>query len=200
MIATQGLAIDIITLDTGRLFEQTQTLWAETERRYGLSIRAFYPEAAAVESYVVENGTNGFYHSMDARKACCRIRKVEPLRRALSHASAWITGLRADQSQNRNNAKIVENETEFGLMKFNPLINWARSEVVEHTAKNNIPTNILHSQGFPSIGCAPCTRAVKSGDSERAGRWWWEGESKKECGLHINADGRTARGTEAVLP
>lgn len=200
MIATQRLAIDIVTLDTGRLFEETQALWAETESRYGISIRGYYPDSDAVSSLAATNGTNGFYRSIEARKACCHVRKVEPLRRALSGASAWITGLRADQSANRSAARIAESNAEFGLLKFNPLIDWTRDTVVDFVRTHAVPVNPLHARGFPSIGCAPCTRAIHPHEDERAGRWWWESEDRKECGLHITADGRVARATEAAGP
>ena len=178
---------EIVTLDTGRLFPETYDVWAETEAAYGIRIRAFAPERVAEEEFVAAEGINGFRHSVAARQACCGFRKVEPLGRALDGAAAWFTGLRAGQSANRADTPLAEADEGRGLVKVNPLADWSRADVDRFVRDNFIPYNALHDRGFPSIGCAPCTRAVKIGEDERAGRWWWEQESKKECGLHLHA-------------
>ncbi len=184
-IAEQNLDIDLVTLDTGRLFPETYELWAETERRYGLRIRAIYPNGAALETLVARQGINGFYDSPDTRTACCNVRKVEPLERALDGAQAWITGLRGDQSAFRSQASVLAFDTTRRLLKLNPLFDWTRQAVADFAAANGVPVNKLHAQGFVSIGCAPCTRAIAPGERERAGRWWWETDGKTECGLHL---------------
>jgi phosphoadenosine phosphosulfate reductase len=183
LIAAGGADIDIVTLDTGRLFGETYTLWAETERRYGRRIRAIQPERGDVEAFVEKHGINGFYESREARAACCHARKVAPLARALEGASAWIVGLRADQSDSRQGIDVATRD-ERGLIKLSPLFDWTREAVHAFAAANGVPLNPLHAQGFVSIGCAPCTRAIAPGEPERAGRWWWEADDKKECGLH----------------
>jgi phosphoadenosine phosphosulfate reductase len=183
-IFTQTLDIDVVTLDTGRLFPETYQLWARTEDRYRRRIRALYPEREALEALVASQGVNGFRNSIDARHACCGVRKVDPLGRALAGAAAWITGLRAGQSRNRASAAFASVEPRQGLIKLNPLLDWTRDRVAAYVRDRDIPINPLHSAGFLSIGCASCTRAVAPGESERAGRWWWEREAKKECGLH----------------
>jgi phosphoadenosine phosphosulfate reductase len=186
-ICEAGLDIAVVTLDTGRLFPETYATWEESEQRYGRRIGAVYPDGAALERLIAAQGINGFYRSKDARMACCDVRKVEPLRRALAAAQGWITGLRASQSDARAHFNIVTADHERGLLKFNPLIDWSRQAAEDFAAAHQVPTNPLHHKGFPSIGCAPCTRAVRAGEPERAGRWWWEDESKKECGLHVAA-------------
>ena len=188
---THALAIakgrtEIVTLDTGRLYPETYDVWAETEAAYGIRIRAYAPERAVEEEFVAREGINGFRHSVAARQACCGFRKVEPLGRALAGASGWLTGLRAGQSANRAETPLAESDEARGLIKINPLADWTRADVDRFVIDNSIPYNVLHDRGFPSIGCAPCTRAVKVGEPERAGRWWWEQESKKECGLHVH--------------
>jgi phosphoadenosine phosphosulfate reductase len=183
-ILSQDLAIDIVTLDTGRLFPETYAVWSETEARYGRRIRAFYPERASVEAYVAQHGINGFRASIAARQACCAVRKVEPLGRALEGASGWITGMRAEQSSERATTPYAAVDPARSLIKLNPLLDWTRERVVAFVHEHGVPYNALHDEGFLSIGCAPCTRAVKPGEPERAGRWWWEQEDKKECGLH----------------
>jgi sulfate adenylyltransferase large subunit/thioredoxin-dependent adenylylsulfate APS reductase len=188
-ICEAGLDIDVATLDTGRLFPETYSVWEETERRYGRRIRAIYPHEAALENLVAAQGINGFYNSKEARIACCDVRKVEPLKRALAGAQGWITGLRADQSSDRAKAGLVTADGERNLLKFNPLIDWSRQAAQDFAAAHDVPINALHQRGFLSIGCAPCTRAVHPGEPERAGRWWWEDGSKKECGLHAAAAG-----------
>lgn len=191
-IASAGLDIETVTLDTGRLFQQTYDVWRATEQRYGLRIRACYPERSDLEDLVARQGVDGFYGSLEARHACCDVRKVRPLARALHGASAWVTGLRGSQSGGRSSTRFVERDEARGLIKVNPLVDWTRDSVVDFTRANAVPVNALHGQGFPSIGCAPCTRAVSPGEDERAGRWWWE-QSSKECGLHVGADGRLVR-------
>jgi len=193
LIAEAAVDADIATLDTGRLFPETYDLWAGTERRYGRRIRAFYPQTAALEALVEKQGINGFYDSREARLSCCHVRKVEPLNRALAGAAGWITGLRADQSNHRSTAALVSVDTERNLLKLNPLVDWTRDAALSFATEHDVPVNPLHAKGFVSIGCAPCTRAIAPGEPERAGRWWWEDESKKECGLHISADGRVTR-------
>jgi len=187
-ICEAGLDIDIVTLDTGRLFAETYTTWEETERRYGRRIRAIYPQHAALEGLIAVRGINGFYQAKEARIACCDVRKVEPLMRALAGAQGWITGLRADQSADRHRAALVTVDRERNLLKFSPLIDWSREAAQSFAAAHEVPTNPLHQKGFLSIGCAPCTRAVRAGEPERAGRWWWEDGGKRECGLHVAAD------------
>ena len=182
-----AVAIDVVALDTGRLFPQTYELWAQTERRYRRRIAALYPDGALLEALVSHQGVNGFYRSVGARQACCAIRKVDPLRRALLGATAWITGLRADQSDERAGTTFAAVDPTYRVIKVNPLFDWTRDQVVAFVRENAIPYNPLHDQGYPSIGCAPCTRAVAAGEPERAGRWWWEEEARKECGLHCRA-------------
>jgi phosphoadenosine phosphosulfate reductase len=177
--------VEIVTLDTGRLFAETYELWAETEARYGVSIRAFTPKTADVEAYVASEGINGFRQSVEARHQCCQIRKMEPLSRALAGATVWLTGLRAEQSPHRAATPLVERDLARGLVKLNPLVEWTRERLVDFIALERIPYNPLHDSGFASIGCAPCTRAIKLGEAERAGRWWWEDQSARECGLHV---------------
>jgi phosphoadenosine phosphosulfate reductase len=191
-IFTHDLPIDVVTLDTGRLFPQVYDVWAETERRYGVTIRAFYPDRATLETLVAKQGIDGFRQSIRARQACCGVRKVEPLRRALAGASAWVTGLRADQSDARAETLFVTRDAVHRLFKLSPLADWSRARVTDYVARENIPHNVLHTQGFPSIGCAPCTRAVAPGEPERAGRWWWEQDDEKECGLHAQPLGAPA--------
>jgi phosphoadenosine phosphosulfate reductase len=184
-ICERDLDIDVVTLDTGRLFPETYTLWAETERRYGRRIRAIYPNGAALERLVAKQGIDGIYESQKARMACCDVRKTRPLDRALEGASAWITGLRADQNENRRGGGLAGHDASRGLIKFNPLYDWTREAVLAEVRKRDIPINSLHAKGFASIGCAPCTRALRPGEPERNGRWWWEKDGARECGLHL---------------
>ncbi|WP_298425785.1 phosphoadenylyl-sulfate reductase [Rhodoblastus sp.] len=192
-IRSLGLEADFATLDTGRLFPETYDVWARTEEKYGFRVKAFHPDADALQALVADQGINGFYYGLDMRKACCGARKVEPLGRALSEAQGWIVGLRGDQSDHRANLRFVEFDAARGLIKASPLLDFSRDDVAAYCALHDVPINALHERGFLSIGCAPCTRAVKPGEPERAGRWWWESEDKKECGLHVGADGRLAR-------
>jgi phosphoadenosine phosphosulfate reductase len=183
--ADPGADIEIVTLDTGRLFPETYDLWAETEERYGRRIPAYAPDAAALEALISDQGVSGFRRSVQNRQTCCAVRKVAPLGRALAGASGWITGLRAEQSQGRAATPFAAFDPGYGLVKINPLADWSRQDLAQYVADNAIPYNPLHDRGFPSIGCAPCTRAVKIGEPDRAGRWWWENDAKKECGLHL---------------
>jgi phosphoadenosine phosphosulfate reductase len=184
-ICERDLDIDVVTLDTGRLFPETYALWAETERRYGRRIRAIVPARAALERVVARHGIDGFYESKAARVACCDVRKVKPLDRALAGAKAWITGLRQDQSVAREQAGLIEFDAGRGLFKINPLFDWTREGVLAAVKVHAIPINPLHARGFASIGCAPCTRAIAASEPERNGRWWWEHDGHKECGLHL---------------
>jgi phosphoadenosine phosphosulfate reductase len=183
MIAKQKLPIEIFTLDTGRLFQETYELIDRTIARYKVPVKVYFPNAARVEEMVNAKGPNSFYESVENRKECCFIRKVEPLNRALQGAKIWITGLRADQSANRHDVQVAEYDTARNLIKINPLIDWTFEQLLEYLADNNVPYNPLHDKGFLSIGCQPCTRAIEPGEDIRAGRWWWE-TSQKECGLH----------------
>lgn len=192
-IFTERLPIDVVTLDTGRLFPSTYKLWQETEERYGVRIRPFYPDAEAVAAMVADQGINGFYYSKDARISCCHVRKVEPLNRALAGAAGWVTGLRADQSNQRSAVELADWDAERGLVKLAPLFDRTRDQVAEECAALDVPINELHAKGFLSIGCEPCTRAIQPGEPERAGRWWWETDKAKECGLHVGTDGRLVR-------
>lgn len=176
--------IEVITLDTGRLFPETYDLWDKTLLQYNASIKPYFPNTQQIEKFVENNGINPFYTSVDLRKECCHIRKVVPLKRALAGAKIWITGLRAEQSENRNGLNIIEWDEHFQVFKYNPLLHWTIANVKEYVNKNSVPYNTLHDQNFVSIGCAPCTRAIKEGENFRDGRWWWENQSKKECGLH----------------
>ncbi|PSK87426.1 phosphoadenylyl-sulfate reductase [Taibaiella chishuiensis] len=184
IIAAHNLPVSVFTLDTGRLFSQTYTLWQTTRQTYDLSIKAYYPDAAVLEAFVETNGPDAFYQSVEHRKNCCHIRKVAPLQRALSGHAVWVTGLRAEHSPNRENLGLFEWDEHNRIIKYNPLLHWDTAAVKEHIRKHHVPYNTLHDQGYVSIGCAPCTRAIKAGEDFRAGRWWWEDNSKKECGLH----------------
>jgi phosphoadenosine phosphosulfate reductase len=184
IIFTNKLDIKVFTLETGRLFPETYYVWNRTIERYGMPIQAFYPQTEQVEKMVSEKGPSSFYESVANRKECCGIRKIEPLKRALAGNSLWITGIRAEQSPNREDMHAVEWDAANGLHKFHPIFNCTLEEVKDYIKTHNIPYNPLHDKGFPSIGCAPCTRAVKNGEDFRAGRWWWEDQNKKECGLH----------------
>src|SRR5580698_8144025 len=196
-IFAQALAIDVATLDTGRLFPETYDVWAETERRYGVRVLAFAPEHRAVETLIARQGIDGFRSSVGARLDCCAVRKIAPLARVLDGAAAWITGLRADQSADRAQVLPALFDDERSLIKVNPLFDWTRECAREFVRAHDVPSNALHERGFLSIGCAPCTRAVLPGEPERAGRWWWEQSQKKECGLHVAYD---ARATSADAP
>ncbi len=185
IILSEGLPIEIFSLDTGRLPAETYALIADVEKRYGARLKVFFPESAAVEAYVRSEGINAFYTSIELRKACCHIRKVEPLRRALAGKKAWITGMRAAQAATRANLPVREHDTGNGLEKYNPLADWSEQDVWAYIRIHELPYNALHDQFYPSIGCAPCTRAIAIGEDVRAGRWWWEDANSKECGLHV---------------
>ena len=185
VIFKNNIPIKVFTLDTGRLFGETYELIDKTIARYKKPLHIYFPESGDVEQFVLNKGVNSFYESVDNRKECCFIRKVKPLNRALEGAKVWITGLRAEQSENRKNIPMIEWAEDKQLYKFNPLIHWSYNEVMDYIHENNVPYNTLHDKGFISIGCAPCTRAIEPGEDPRAGRWWWE-NSQKECGLHVN--------------
>jgi phosphoadenosine phosphosulfate reductase len=182
-IFRNDLNINVFTLDTGRLFQETYTLADGTKARYKKEIKTYFPDADNVQKLVAERGHNGFYFSVENRKECCRVRKIEPLTKALAGAKIWITGLRAEQSDNRAGMELVEWDERFQVVKVNPLMAWSYDEVIKYIEENRIPDNPLHRKGFVSIGCLPCTRAIEPNEHPRAGRWWWE-ESQKECGLH----------------
>ncbi|RKR83117.1 phosphoadenosine phosphosulfate reductase [Mucilaginibacter gracilis] len=184
IIFANKLPIKVFTLETGRLFPETYYVWNRTLEMYDANIHAYYPQAATVEKMVSTKGPSSFYESVENRKECCGIRKIEPLKRALAGNDVWITGIRADQSANREEMHNVEWDEGNQLVKFHPIFDWTLQEVKQYIKNNNVPYNPLHDKGFPSIGCAPCTRAVQPGEDFRAGRWWWEDQSKKECGLH----------------
>ncbi|MDY0011546.1 MAG: phosphoadenylyl-sulfate reductase [Rhodocyclaceae bacterium] len=185
LILKNGLPIEIFSLDTGRLPAETYTLMGEVERHYATRLKIFFPDSAAVEGFVRREGINAFYDSVELRKACCQIRKVEPLQRALAGKKAWITGQRAAQAVTRSGLPVREFDAGNGLEKFNPLSDWTEAEVWAYIREHAVPYNALHDQFYPSIGCAPCTRAVAVGEDVRAGRWWWEDPASKECGLHV---------------
>lgn len=184
LVAQHRLPIEIFTLDTGRLPEETQSLLHATTRRYQIPIAVIMPDAADVESYVAANGPNAFYDSQALRLECCFLRKVKPLRRALAGKQAWITGQRRSQSVTRRDLKVQEWDAEHGLEKFNPLADWSDDDIWHYIRQHSVPYNALHDRGYPSIGCAPCTRAIAPGEDARAGRWWWESAEQRECGLH----------------
>lgn len=184
-IGLEQLDIEVSTLETGRLFPETLALIDETEERFGIDIRRFHPAKAEVDEYAARYGLNGFYESVEARHACCHVRKLVPLARALEGATVWVTGLRRSQSGNRAATPFVEYDAERGLIKVNPLADWSLEQISAYVEAHAVPTNPLHTRGFPSIGCEPCTRAIKPGEPERAGRWWWENDEKRECGLHV---------------
>ena len=177
--------IKVFTLDTGRLFEQTYDVLDKTQKKYNKSISSFAPDNNELEALLDSKGPYSFYDSIENRKECCSIRKINPLQKALKGVDLWITGLRASQSNSRSTLSFFSYDDAFGLPKFNPLVNWTLEEVENYLEQNNVPQNSLHKKGYVSIGCEPCTRAVKPGEDIRSGRWWWE-ESKKECGLHLN--------------
>lgn len=186
-IARSGAAdsIEIVTLDTGRLFDETRALIDETERRFALAIERYRPAPIDVEAYSARYGLNGFYDSVEARHACCDIRKLRPLALALDRASVWITGVRRGQSGARAETPLAEWDAQRGLLKVNPLADLSLDEISAYAARHGVPLNPLHARGYPSIGCEPCTRAIKPGEPERAGRWWWEQDQTRECGLHV---------------
>lgn len=184
MVSAIDPTVKIFTLDTGRLFQESHELLQRTNEKYGIKIQVFFPDAKQVESMVNNKGINLFYESVENRKLCCHIRKIEPLKRALEGKEIWITGLRSEQTVSRYNIKLVEWDEPNGLIKVNPLVHWTEKQVWDYIRENEIPYNPLHDKGFPSIGCQPCTRAIQPGEDSRAGRWWWEKTENKECGIH----------------
>lgn len=184
IIFSKNIPIKIFTLDTGRLFPETYSVWSRTKEIYNKNISSYSPYTETIQSLVSEKGPNSFYESVENRQECCYIRKVEPLKRALKGNEIWVTGIRKEQSASRNNLSPVEWDENNHIIKYHPLFDWSFEEVKGFISKNHVPYNPLHDKGFPSIGCQPCTRAVKPGDDPRSGRWWWEDATKKECGLH----------------
>ncbi|MBN9463555.1 MAG: phosphoadenylyl-sulfate reductase [Burkholderiales bacterium] len=193
LIARHDLRAEVFTIDTGRLHEETHALMARARARYGREIRVLFPQAEALERLVRRDGPNGFYSSLEARHACCAVRKVEPLGRALAGKRLWITGLRRGQAVTRAEVPVLAADPVHDLFKLNPLAEWTEKQVLAYLREYDVPVNALHARGYPSIGCAPCTRAVEPGEDPRAGRWWWEQPEHKECGLHVGPDGRLAR-------
>jgi phosphoadenosine phosphosulfate reductase len=198
LIFANRLQMEVVTLDTGRLFPSTYEVWAKTEEKYGVRIKSYHPNEQALAAMVADAGINGFYYSKEARLGCCAVRKVEPLGRALAGADAWVVGLRGNQSAGRGAVELAIWDESKSLIKVSPLYDWSREDVVAFTEANDIPVNELHAQGFLSIGCQPCTRAVQPGEDERAGRWWWESDDAKECGLHVDSSGRLVRARKAA--
>jgi len=193
-ILSAGLPIAIFTLETGRLHRETLDLLERVRSHYGHEIEAFRPDPDAMTRYVKEQGLNAFYESVDLRKRCCHIRKVEPLARALAGRDAWITGLRRAQTVTRTDLPLHEHDSVHGIPKFNPLADWSEAEVWACIRARAVPYNALHDRGYPSIGCEPCTRAIRPGEDVRAGRWWWEISNAKECGLHVSPPGKSSEG------
>ena len=192
LILKAKLPIGIFSLETGRLHKETLAVLDQVKASYGYDIALFRPQSEAVDAYVAEHGLNAFYDSVEMRRECCRIRKVEPLGRALAGNKAWVTGQRRAQSSTRAELHIEEDDAAHGMTKFNPLADWSEEDVWNYIRDNTVPYNALHDQGYPSIGCEPCTRAVEPGEDVRAGRWWWENPDSKECGLHM-VDGKLIR-------
>jgi phosphoadenosine phosphosulfate reductase len=192
LILKSKLPIGIFSLDTGRLHQETLAVVDAVKQTYGYEIAVYRPDPAAVETYVSGKGLNAFYDSVDLRRECCHIRKVEPLGRALAGKRAWITGQRRAQSATRATLDVQEDDPAHGMVKFNPLADWSEQDVWDYLRANNVPYNVLHDRGYPSIGCEPCTRAIQPGEDVRAGRWWWENPESKECGLHV-VDGKLVR-------
>ncbi len=192
LILRAKLPIRVFTLETGRLHQETLGMVDRIREVYGYEVALYKPDTAAVDAYVKNHGLNAFYDSVEMRKECCRIRKVEPLNRALAGNKAWITGQRRAQSTTRSELAMQEDDPAHGMQKFNPLADWSEEDVWHYLRSNNVPYNPLHDKGYPSIGCEPCTRAIQPGEDVRAGRWWWESPDSKECGLHV-VDGKLVR-------
>ena len=193
LIHRLGLAIDIFTLDTGRLHPETHELIARAQQVYRLPVRVLSPDPVELEPFVTQHGVNAFYDGIELRKRCCAIRKLGPLRRALQGKALWITGLRREQSVTRTDVEVLAFDQANGLLKLNPLAEWTEADVWAYVHRYDVPINALHQRGYPSIGCAPCTRAIEPGEDARAGRWWWEQPASKECGLHVDESGRLVR-------
>jgi phosphoadenosine phosphosulfate reductase len=195
LIARHALPIDVFTLDTGRLHGDTLALVDAIGRRYGLHVEVYRPLPHAVEAYERDHGRDAFFRTVALRKGCCHVRKVEPLERALAGRDAWLTGMRREQSVTRGALAASERDPARGIAKYNPLVDWTEADVWRYVRAHDVPYNRLHDEGYPSIGCAPCTRPVVPGEDVRAGRWWWEARESRECGLHVAADGRLVRST-----
>ncbi|MFM9434566.1 phosphoadenosine phosphosulfate reductase [Janthinobacterium sp. CG_23.3] len=192
LILKAKLPIGIFSLETGRLHAETLAVLDKIKARYGADVALYRPQPGAVDAYVAQHGLNAFYDSVEMRRECCRVRKVEPLGRALAGNKAWVTGQRRAQSSTRAELHVEQDDPDHGMTKFNPLADWSEEDVWQYIRDNNVPYNALHDQGYPSIGCQPCTRAVEPGEDVRAGRWWWENPDSKECGLHM-VDGKLIR-------
>jgi phosphoadenosine phosphosulfate reductase len=200
MSRLRGADFRIFTLDTGRLNQETYDCMDAIRARYGINVEVYFPDALKVQDMVRSRGLNLFYNSVEGRKLCCAVRKVEPLNRALKGLAAWMTGLRREQAVTRSEVRKVELDGDHhNILKINPLVDWSHDDVWNYIRKYNVPVNRLHKQGYPSIGCAPCTRAVKPGEDLRAGRWWWENPETKECGLHSHGDGRTVMAEKPMI-
>ncbi len=193
IILKEDSEAQIFTLDTGRLNEETYSVIEDIKEKYKKNIEILFPVTSSVKDLVNSNGINLFYESVENRKKCCKVRKIEPLKEKLSTLKVWITGLRKDQSVTRDELEIISWDEAFGLLKISPLAAWSEDDVWNYIKENSVPYNTLHDKGFPSIGCSPCTRAIKTGEDVRAGRWWWEEPENKECGIHI-VDGKVVRG------
>jgi phosphoadenosine phosphosulfate reductase len=199
LISTLDLPVDVFTLDTGRLHDETYAFIETVRLHYGRPVRHYAPDPSDIEPFVAAHGPNPFYASTDLRKQCCELRKVRPLARALAGKNVWITGLRRDQSVTRTDTPVLARDEAHGLMKLCPLADWQEDDVWAYVRANDVPTHPLHQRGFPSIGCAPCTRAVSPGEDPRSGRWWWESGTQRECGIHIDAHGRVVRNRNATV-
>jgi phosphoadenosine phosphosulfate reductase len=195
LIARHQRDIQMFSLDTGRLPKETYDLIQEVGQQYTIPLHVYFPDSKLVEEYVTQHGINGFYDSVDNRKGCCFVRKVEPLRRALAGKDAWITGMRRDQAVTRGTLEVSSFDSDNGLQKFNPLLEWTNKDVWAYIRQYEVPYNKLHDEFYPSLGCAPCTRSVTPGEDIRAGRWWWENPENKECGLHVSHAPKIARGS-----
>ena len=198
LIDQADVEVTLATLDTGRLHQETYALMDLARERYGRPLRVYAPHTDTLEAFVTAEGVNPFYRSIELRRRCCEIRKTEPRARALAGQGLWITGLRRAQSVTRSALELIAHDDAHGLMKLNPLADWLEADVWAYVAQHAVPTNALHQQGFPSIGCAPCTRAITIGEDPRAGRWWWENPETRECGLHIRPDGRLVRSRPVI--
>lgn len=185
MVCKINPATEIFTLDTGRLPQETYDVIEKTNEKYGIKINIMFPDFRLIEEMLLETGPNAFYHSLENRKYCCQLRKIEPLKRALEGSQAWICGLRKEQSVTREGLEPVQWDRQFEIIKVSPLLDWTTEQIWDYIKENDVPYNALHDKGYPSIGCAPCTRAVEVGQDIRAGRWWWENPEHKECGLHL---------------
>lgn len=199
IVAQHQFPIEVFTLDTGRLHEETYKLMDIVQSKYNNQLTVYFPEVNDLESFINTQGVNAFYRSIDFRKLCCHIRKVEPLKRALKNTEVWITGLRNQQSVTRQAIDEFSWDETFKLYKYNPLLSWSYEDVWQYIKENDVPYNDLHDRGFPSIGCSPCTRAINQGENERAGRWWWESPETKECGLHVASTMTEAEKPEKVV-